>query len=69
MKQVITIEGMSCQHCVAAVTEALQKLADVQQVSVDLAAGQATIEAAAPLPQQTLRDAIEDTGFDVLAIN
>lgn len=43
------VEGMSCGHCVAAVTRALQALDPAAQVEVDLAGGEVRV--------QTQRDA------------
>ena len=34
-----TVTGMTCQHCVASVTEELTELPGVDQVDVDLASG------------------------------
>ena len=34
-----TVTGMTCQHCVASVTEEVNELAGVQEVDVDLASG------------------------------
>ena len=34
-----TVTGMTCQHCVASVTEEVDELAGVSEVDVDLASG------------------------------
>jgi copper chaperone len=34
-----TVSGMTCQHCVASVTEEVNELAGVTDVDVDLASG------------------------------
>ena len=34
-----TVTGMTCQHCVASVTEEVNELAGVTEVDVDLAGG------------------------------
>ena len=34
-----TVSGMTCQHCVASVTEEVTELAGVSDVDVDLASG------------------------------
>lgn len=62
----ISIEGMSCQHCVNTVTAALQAVAGVTAVTVDLAGKKATVEGTAA--DAALKEAIEDTGFDVVGI-
>lgn len=40
----LTITGMNCAHCSAAVTRALQAVPGVQRATVDLAAGTARVE-------------------------
>jgi copper chaperone len=40
----LKITGMSCQHCVQAVTSALQNAAGVASAQVDLRRGRATVE-------------------------
>ena len=39
----LRIEGMSCEHCVAAVRKALQAVPGVTGVEVDLPSGKATV--------------------------
>lgn len=39
----IKIEGMTCGHCVRAVTTALEKLPGVERVEVDLTSGTAVL--------------------------
>lgn len=60
----IQIKGMSCQHCVKAVTEALTALDGLKNVSVDLTAGTASFEEAKPVTVQDLKDAIARVGFE-----
>ena len=57
----LTIQGMSCQHCVASVTRALQAVPGVEtaQVSLDEARAQVTGSAA---PQE-LVDAVQRAGY------
>lgn len=38
-EQLFKVEGMSCQHCVAAITRAVQALDQSAEVKVDLSAG------------------------------
>lgn len=67
MYKTITIEGMHCQHCSAAVTKALEALPGTSNVTVSLEKGQAQLEAGAN-SDAALREAIEYIGFDVTAI-
>jgi len=40
----LKVEGMSCGHCVRAVTQALEGVEGVRSARVDLQAGNATVE-------------------------
>ena len=67
-KITIKVDGMSCEHCVKSVTSAVSALSGVSGVQVDLKSGIVSLEhdpAAAPLG--TIKAAIEDQGFDVVA--
>lgn len=66
MSKTISIEGMHCQHCVAAVTEALKAVAGVSAVTVSLEHNNAVVEGSAS--DAALKAAVEDTGFDVTAV-
>jgi copper ion binding protein len=62
-KTLLKVEGMSCQHCVAAVTEALSALPGVEKVKVDLKKGEAKVRHAAEVTLQSLKDAVVEAGF------
>lgn len=66
-KQSFKIDGMSCQHCKAAVTEALEALAGVQSVQVDLETGTAeiTYEEGSVTTEQ-VQAAIEEAGYELI---
>lgn len=66
MAKTISIEGMHCQHCVAAVKGALEALEGVTAVTVNLEAKNAVVEGTAS--DAALKEAVEDTGFDVTGI-
>jgi copper chaperone CopZ len=59
------ITGMSCGHCVAAVTEGLEAVPGVTGVAIDLAAKQATVTSEGPLDAATVRDAVEGAGYQL----
>jgi len=68
----IKISGMTCGHCVASVTEELKELAGVQNVDVILDAqgiSTATVTATEKLSEASLREAIDEAGYTVEAIN
>lgn len=66
-KTILKVEGMSCSHCVNAVTKAVEGLDGVTNVSVDLEAKTVTLEYE---PKQvslnTVKEVIEDEGYDVI---
>jgi len=58
----LTIQGMSCQHCVAAVTRALEAVPGVTKVlQVNLAGGEALLDGT-PDPE-ALTKAVEEEGY------
>ena len=59
------VVGMSCQHCVDAVTAELGRLPGVEQVTVDLDEGTARVESAAPLDLAAVRAAVDEAGYDL----
>ncbi|MDE1009605.1 MAG: heavy-metal-associated domain-containing protein [Paraburkholderia fungorum] len=60
------VEGMSCQHCVAAVTNAIREHDDTAQVQIDLATGRVAIESTQPAG--TLKSAIDEAGYTVTGV-
>ncbi len=63
---VFNVVGMSCQHCVKAVTKAVQSVDNTAVVEVDLNAKQVKVESlAAP---ERLASAIAEEGYQVLGI-
>ena len=61
----ITVDGMTCGHCVNAVQTEVGKLDGVTDVSVDLASGQVTIVANEAPDAGALREAVEEAGYEV----
>ncbi|MCD7974430.1 MAG: heavy-metal-associated domain-containing protein [Phascolarctobacterium sp.] len=66
MKKTISISGMHCEHCINAVTAALKTVPGITSVSVSLEKNKAVVEGG--VPDNILREAVEDTGFDVTGI-
>lgn len=58
----LQVGGMTCDHCVRAVTKALEAVAGVDQVVVNLAGGRAQVEGAAD-PQALVR-AVTSEGYE-----
>lgn len=61
------IDGMSCSHCVNAVTAALGVIEGVQ-ATVSLEEGIATVTMEREVPDQTLIDAVTDEGYIVKSV-
>jgi copper chaperone len=57
----LKVTGMTCNHCVMAVTEALKTVDGVQKVGVNLQKGEATVEGTAR-PDDLIR-AVVDEGY------
>jgi len=62
-ERVLNVEGMSCQHCVAHVTDALEAVRGVKNVRVSLEDGTATLEAGLLVSDDRLVRAVEDAGY------
>lgn len=60
-----TVTGMTCQHCVASVTEELSELPGVESVDVTLDTGQVTVISAEPLDAAAVRSAVEEAGYQI----
>ncbi len=66
-KVVLNVEGMSCQHCVKAVTNAVIALEGVSAVDVSLEEKTAAVEYDDKLVSlETIKEAIEEEGYDVV---
>lgn len=64
MKQLLTIKGMNCHHCTAAVKEALTD-AGAKDVVVSLEDKTATC--ISDMTEETLRSVLKDEGFTLVA--
>jgi copper chaperone CopZ len=59
------VRGMTCAHCVAAVTAELTALDAVTGVHVDLGSGRVEVTSARPLDDGAVRAAVEEAGYEV----
>ncbi len=65
-----TVTGMTCEHCVRAVTSELAGLAGVAGVAVELVPGgqsRLTVTSAEPLTESALTAALDEAGGYVLS--
>ena len=63
------VTGMTCDHCVAAVTEEVGALDGVTGVEVDLVAGgtsTVTVTSTAPLPTEAVAAAVDEAGYSLV---
>lgn len=67
MKKMLTVEGMTCGHCVMHVKNALSEVAGVSSVDVDLQKKSAVV-AGEGLDDGALKAAVADAGYSVTAI-
>lgn len=67
MKKILTIEGMSCGHCVMHVRSALEDVAGVKSAEVDLLKKTAVVEGE-NLQDGPLNAAVVDAGYRISAI-
>ncbi len=61
--QVFSVEGMTCGHCVRAVTQAVQSQDPAADVKVDLAAKQVSVQS--QLSPEVIADLIREEGYTV----
>ncbi|HYH25287.1 MAG TPA: heavy-metal-associated domain-containing protein [Blastococcus sp.] len=60
-----TVTGMTCGHCVTAVTEEVTQLPGVTGVEVDLSTGGLTVTSEQPVDETAVRAAVEEAGYEV----
>ncbi len=57
------VTGMTCGHCVRAVTEEIMALDGVESVFVDLATGVVTVEASLDPTWEQIAAAVDEAGY------
>lgn len=68
----IMVPGMTCGHCIAAVTKEVEAVAGVKHLSIELHKGaesEVSILSDAPISNDVLTEAIDEAGFDVASIS
>lgn len=65
MNQTFQVQGMSCGHCVGAVTQAVKSIDPQAEVKVDLASGK--VEVSSQQDAAAIAKAIEEEGYKVAA--
>ncbi len=59
-----TVVGMTCAHCVAAVTEEVEQVPGVTGVRVELAGGRLAVEGGS-VDHADIRAAVEEAGYEL----
>ncbi|TPW72859.1 heavy-metal-associated domain-containing protein [Schumannella sp. 10F1B-5-1] len=65
----VLVEGMTCGHCVASVSEEIGEIAEVSGVEVELVVGGAsrvTIASSAPITAPRIQAAVEEAGYAIV---
>ena len=63
------ITGMTCGHCVSAVSGELSALPGVRAVEVDLSTGLAAVTSDAILPLDEVRNAVDEAGYELAGVD
>jgi copper chaperone len=61
----IKIKGMTCHHCVMAVTKALSGIDGIRDVQVDLEKNEAVFTEDKPVDRALIREKVRKAGFEV----
>ena len=68
MQTIYAVTGMTCQHCVNAVSAEIGKIDGVVGVQVDLGAGSVTVTSGGPLGRAEVAAAVEEAGYDLAGV-
>ncbi|MEO3925632.1 heavy-metal-associated domain-containing protein [Micromonosporaceae bacterium B7E4] len=60
------VKGMTCSHCVSAVSTEVRAIPGVTEVNVDLASGALTVTSNDPVDQEQLRAAVDEAGYELV---
>ena len=60
------VSGMTCGHCVQAVSREVGALPGVETVDVDLATGAVRVTSEQPLSSEAVRDAVDEAGYELV---
>jgi copper ion binding protein len=60
------VSGMTCGHCVQAVSREVATLQGVENVDVDLPTGAVTVTSAQPLDTEAVRAAVDEAGYQLV---
>ncbi len=61
-----TVQGMTCNHCAASVTEEVEQVPGVTEVQIDLEAGQLSVLGDG-FSDESIRAAVDEAGYEVVS--
>jgi copper chaperone CopZ len=61
------VSGMTCDHCVHAVTEEVSAIGGVHDVRVDLGTGQLVVISETDIPYAAVAAAVDEAGYSLTA--
>ncbi len=67
---VYQVQGMTCEHCVRAVTEELSTLSGVTDISIELNAGSLSavhVTSSTALDEADVRAAVDEAGYELVS--
>jgi copper ion binding protein len=62
-----TVTGMTCEHCVASITEEITEIDGVTAVAVDLPTGAVAVTSTTPVDEADIRAAVTEAGYRLAA--
>ncbi|GGZ73295.1 MULTISPECIES: heavy-metal-associated domain-containing protein [Streptomyces] len=66
VQKVYDVKGMTCDHCVQAVSSELNDLPGVKEVQVDLPTGKVTVTSEQPLDPTSVAAAVDEAGYELV---
>jgi copper ion binding protein len=66
MKTLLKIDGMSCEHCVKHVKDALEELGGVKSAKVSLKDNSADVDHSEAVTLAAMKEAVTEAGYEVV---
>jgi copper ion binding protein len=60
-----SVTGMTCEHCIRAISAEVGAVPGVTAVDVDLTVGKVTISSEQPVSVANIREAVEEAGYSL----
>lgn len=68
MIETYRVEGMTCGHCVSAVSNEIGALPGVLDVGVELVSGSVTVHSDRPVPVDAIAAAVDEAGYQLVPV-